>query len=351
MVVRAKEPYNAGPPLGMLRASIVTPVQLFFVRNHGTVPVIDPAAFRLLVTGLVERELRLTLAALRREFAPSTVPATIQCAGNRRRELDAVRAIEGEIPWDAEAVGTAVWTGARLVDVLRAAGVRPDGRHVHFLGMDAVATDERGFGGSIPLQKATSPEVLLAYEMNGSPLLPVHGFPLRVLVPGYIGARSVKWLQTIAVAAEPSSSYFQSHAYKLFPPHVQAHTADWAAGLVLTEPPVSAVVCTPQEGQRVRAGPLPVAGYAFAGGGRQIVRVEVSGDGGRHWEAARLVGEAHLWTWRFWEAPLHMAAGPRQIIVRAEDSAGASQSPEPASVWNFKGYVNNAWHRVTVEVD
>jgi len=107
MVVRAKEPYNAGPPLRMLRASVVTPVQLFFVRNHGTVPVIDPAAFRLVVTGLVERELRLTLAALRREFAPSTVPATIQCAGNRRRELDAVRAIEGEIPWDAEAVGTA----------------------------------------------------------------------------------------------------------------------------------------------------------------------------------------------------------------------------------------------------
>ena len=222
MVVRGTEPYNAGPPLESLRASFLTPVPLFFVRNHGTVPVADAAAYRLTVSGLVDRELRLSLVALQREFAPSTVAATIQCAGNRRRELNAVRSIEGEIPWDAEAVGTATWTGVPLGAVLRAAGARALGRYVHLLGLDTVATDTQGFGGSIPLEKAMSPEVLLAYEMNGSPLLPVHGFPLRVVVPGYIGARSVKWLRSISVAAEPSRNYFQSHAYKWFPPHVRA---------------------------------------------------------------------------------------------------------------------------------
>ena len=242
MVVRSAEPYNAGPPLETLRTSLLTPVQLFFVRNHGTVPVVDAAAYRLTVTGLVDRELQLSLAALQREFTPSTVTATIQCAGNRRRELNAVRSIEGEIPWDAEAVGTATWTGVPLGAVLQAAGVRALGRYVHLLGLDTVATDTQGFGGSIPLEKAMSPEVLLAYEMNGSPLLPVHGFPLRVVVPGYIGARSVKWLRSISVAAEPSRNYFQSHAYKWFPPHVLAQTVDWTAGLTLTEPPVSAVI-------------------------------------------------------------------------------------------------------------
>lgn len=351
MVVRSTEPYNAGPPLESLRASPVTPVQLFFVRNHGTVPAVDPRSYRLVVTGFVERELRLSPESLRQEFAPATVTATLQCAGNRRRELAAVRPIEGEIPWDAEAVGTAVWTGVPLAEVLRAAGVRAAGRHVHFLGLDTVAASDQGFGGSIPVEKATGPEVLLAYDMNGSPLLPVHGFPLRVVVPGYIGARSVKWLRSISVAAEPSKNYFQAHAYKLFPPHVQARTVDWDAGVTLTEPSVSAVICVPREGQCVRAGRLSTTGYAFAGGGRQVASVEVSADGGVHWEQARLVGEAHPWTWRFWEASLHLQPGRQQIIVRAKDSTGAGQPPDPAAVWNFKGYVNNAWHRVAVEVE
>jgi sulfite oxidase len=298
----------------------------------------------------VDRDLRLPLQSLQREFAPSTVTATLQCAGNRRQELAAVRSIEGEIPWDAEAVGTAVWTGVPLAEVLRAAGVRPAARHVHFLGLDTVAGDTQGFGGSIPIEKATNPETLLAYEMNGSPLLSLHGFPLRVVVPGYIGARSVKWLQSISVAAEPSPNYFQSHAYKLFPSDVRADTVDWGAGVTLTEPPVSAVICVPREGRRVRAGPLSTTGYAFAGS-RQIARVEVSIDGGVRWETARLVGDARPWTWRFWEASLRLRPGRQQIIVRAEDSAGASQPADPTEVWNFKGYVNNAWHRVMVAVE
>ncbi|HTE03946.1 MAG TPA: molybdopterin-dependent oxidoreductase, partial [bacterium] len=179
---------------------------------------------------------------------------------------------------------------------------------------------------------------------------PVHGFPLRVVVPGYIGARSVKWLRSVAVAAAPSENYFQAHAYKLFPPSVRAHTADWNAGVTLTGPPVSAVICAPRQGQRLQAGHLSTTGYAFAGG-RQIARVEVSADGGVHWETARLVGDAYPWAWRFWEASLRLRPGRHEIVVRAEDSAGIGQPADPAAVWNFKGYVNNAWHRVTVEVE
>src|SRR5438046_8931378 len=110
------------------------------------------------------------------------------------------------------------------------------------------------FGGSFPLERASRPDVLLAYEINGSPLPPVHGFPLRVVVTGYIGARSVKWLRSVAVAAAPSENYFQAHAYKLFPPSVRAHTADWNAGVTLTAPPASAVICAPRQGQQLQAG-------------------------------------------------------------------------------------------------
>src|SRR2546428_555255 len=212
------------------------------------------------------------------------------CRGRRARErsFDAGpqrRAVQCR----AAAVGTAVWTGVSLAEVLRAAGVRGAGRHVLFVGLDAMAADTHGFGGSIPLEKATSPEVLLAYEMNGLPLPPVHGFPLRVVVPGYIGARSVKWLRSVAVAAAPSENYFQAHAYKLFPPSVRAHTADWNAGGTLTGPPVSAVICAPRQGQRLRAGHLSTTGYAFAGG-RPVARVEATAGGAVHWEAARLAG-------------------------------------------------------------
>src|SRR5207247_2605204 len=161
-----------------------------------------------------------------------------------------------------------IWSGVRLRDVLRAAGVEAQTGHVAFTGLDEV--EEEGelleFGGSIPLDCAMRADVLLADEMNGEPLPQLHGYPLRVVVPGYIGARSVKWLRSVAVAAAPSENYFQAHAYKLFPPSVRAHTADWNAGVTLTGPPVSAVICAPRQGQRLRAGHLSTTGDAFAGG-------------------------------------------------------------------------------------
>ncbi|HEV8338249.1 MAG TPA: molybdopterin-dependent oxidoreductase [bacterium] len=351
-VIRGQEPFNAGPPLGLLHQTFVTPEELFFVRNHGTVPSVDPGRYRFTLTGLVKRPLSMSLAELRDTHTPTTVTATVQCAGNRRSEFSAIRPIPGEIPWGAEAAGNAIWRGVALRDLLSTAGVLADARHVAFLGLDEVEREGRtfGFGGSIPIQKAISQEVLLAYSMNDAPLAPLHGFPLRVVVPGYIGARSVKWLAEIVVQAAPSTNHFQSHAYKLFPPQVGAAEADWADGLMLGEVPVNAVICQPVDGERVPAGRIVVRGYALAGGGRSIERVDLSIDKGATWTTADLLGNSHPWAWRLWEAEVTVAPGPCQIVVRAWDSAAQTQPEDVGAIWNWKGYVNNAWHRVEVRV-
>lgn len=351
-VVREKEPFNAGPPLTLLHHTFVTPENLFFVRNHGTVPDVDPSRYRLNVTGMVRRSLSISLDELRDHFPKTTVMATLQCAGNRRSEFAAIRPIPGEIPWGAEAVGNAVWGGVALRDILETAEALAGARHAAFLGLDAVEKHGTtfGFGGSIPLDKAMSEEVLLAFSMNDAPLTPLHGFPLRVVVPGYIGARSVKWLGQITVQALPSTNYFQSHAYKLFPPQLRAEEADWRTGLTLGELPVNAVICQPVHGERVSADHVAVRGYAVAGGGRRIERVDLSTDRGETWTTAALLDESHPWTWRLWEAEVSVRPGPCHIVVRAWDSAAQTQPEDVGKIWNFKGYMNNAWHRVDVGV-
>jgi sulfite oxidase len=350
LIVRSEMPFNGEPQVEALRQHAITPREIFFVRNHGNVPEIDPASYRLRVAGRVGRGLNLSLDQLRNEFPPVTLTATVQCAGNRRRDLIAVAPIPGEVPWDAGAISTARWRGAPLRDVLSAAGVEDGSGHVAFLSFDQVERDGQrfGFGGSIPLAKALSAEVLLAYEMNGAPLPPVHGFPLRVLVPGYIGARSVKWLAEITVQDQLSDNYFHARAYRLFPPHVGPTTVDWSEGMPLGEVPVNAVICTPAHGATVPAGAVKVEGYALAGGGRSVERVDVSADGGETWTIATLVGEGLPWSWRFWEAQVRLPAGETEIAARAVDSASQTQPETARGIWNFKGYMNNAWHRVSV---
>jgi sulfite oxidase len=353
LIVREAAPLNAEPPLELLRERHLTPVELFFIRNHGAVPDVDPARYRLKVTGMVAQSLSLSLGEIRSAFPKASVTAVLQCAGNRRADLLGIAPIPGEVPWGAGAIGNARWAGVALRELLLAARPDPDAAHVAFTGFDEVERLGRrfGFGGSVPIEKATSGEVLLAYEMNGEPLAPVHGYPLRVIVPGFIGARSVKWLSEITVQARPSDNYFQAHAYKLFPPHVRAETVDWTGGLMLGEVPVNAVITRPAEGDTLRAGRALVEGYAVASGGRSVERVDLSTDDGETWTTARLLGEPNPWAWRFWEADLDLAVGPVQIIVRAWDSAAQTQPEDARKIWNFKGYMNNAWHRVNVRIE
>jgi sulfite oxidase len=342
-VVHEHDPFNAEPPAPALAAASLTPLERFYVRNHGAVPTAGLGALR--VDGLVREPLSLTVDDLRERFEPAELTATLQCAGNRRAGLIAVRDIPGEAPWGPGATGTARWRGARLRDVLAAAGVREPGAHVVFHGGDWAldARPQQPFAGSIPLDKARREEVLLAWEMNGEPLAPVHGAPLRAVVPGYIGARSVKWLTRIELSAEPCDGYFQAVAYRLLHPEESPAPG---AGDELGEIALNSEALSPPDGARVAAGEVELRGYAFAGGERHVTRVEVSLDGGQGWEDAELLDDLGRWAWRLWRARLTLAPGEHTVVVRAWDSAAATQPEHAESVWNPKGYVNSAWGRV-----
>src|SRR3954468_20007999 len=298
LIVHEEEPFNAETGLAALAEGPVTATDAFYVRGHGAVPQVEPAGWRLRVHGLVERELDLSLAALREALPERTVTATLQCAGNRRSGLIAIRDIPGQ-PWGPGATGTATWTGVALADVLALAGPLPGAAHVRFEGAELCpeASPIERFGGSIPLTKACRPEVLLAWAMNGEPLPPVHGAPLRVVVPGYIGARSVKWLERIEVRATPWEGYFQHVAYRLLP---EDGTPGPGAGMPLGLVALNADVLSPADGETVAAGQVDIRGYAFAGGERHVARVDVSIDDGATWSQAELLEDLGRWAWRYW---------------------------------------------------
>ncbi len=351
MTVHEADPFNAEPPPQALAGHGVTALDTFYVRGHGPVPALDPRAWRLAVEGLVEDRLELTFEELRDgRFPERELVATLQCAGNRRAGLIAVRDIPGEAPWGPGATGTARWTGASLGDVLAAAGVEDAARHVAFVGADRSEEAEppQRYGSSIPLEKARGPEVLLAYGMNGEALPPVHGAPLRLVVPGYIGARSVKWLERIEVRSEPWDGFFQATTYHLLGPDQEEGPG---VGLPLGEVALNSAALSPVDGTEVPAGKVEVRGYAFAGGVRSVERVDVSADGGETWVQADLGEDQGRWAWRTWTTEVEIdGAGEREILSRAWDSAANLQPERPESVWNPKGYVNSSWGRVRVSV-
>lgn len=348
MVVHASEPLNAESPRDRLAEHALTPTDRFYVRNHGSVPEVDAGSWRLRVHGLVGEALELSLDDLRDGGLPRReIAATLQCAGNRRAGLIAVRDIPGEEPWGPGATGTATWGGVALADVLARARPRAGAAHVAFVGRDRSEEAEpaQRFGSSIPLEKALRPEVLLALDMNGEPLPPVHGAPVRAVVPGYIGARSVKWLDRIELRAAPWDGWFQHVAYRLLTPEQEPAPG---RGLALGEVALNADVLVPGDGARLRPGRVEVRGYAFAGGERYVARVDVSADGGTAWQTADLDDDLGRWAWRLWRAEMTLEPGEHEIVARAWDSAAASQPERPGPLWNPKGYVNNAWGRITV---
>lgn len=353
LIIHGDSPLNAEPPRAVLADEAITPLEAFYVRNHGPVPVLDPSTWRLRVDGLVERELEFSLDELRSRFARHEIAATLQCAGNRRVGFVSVRDIPGETPWGPGATGTALWSGVRLADLLAAAGLHEKAEHVAFLGADVSEEPEppQAFGASIPRHKATAEEVLVAWGMNGEPLPAVHGAPVRLVVPGYIAARSVKWLERITAQAEPSDNFFQAETYRLLPAEADPDAIAPGEGVPLGAVAVNADILSPDDGATVAPGPLRVSGYAFAGDDRRIVRVDVSTDGGSSWRQTDLLDQRNAWTWRLWETEVDVSAGTTGIFARAWDSAAAAQPESAASLWNPKGYVNNAWARVSITAD
>ncbi len=353
MIVRNESPFNAEPPAHVLAEAEITALDAFYMRNHGPFPDITPRDWQLTVDGLVDKPLSLTYDQLTKQFNADSVVATLACAGNRRAELLQVRAIPGKEPWAHGAISTAEWRGVRLADVLDAAGVHHhEGLHVAFAAPDVAqeARPVQSYGSSIPLSKAMSSEVLLAWEMNGQPLPRVHGGPVRVVVPGYIGARSVKWVSAITVQPEPSENYFQALDYRILPPESDPDAVLPGEGISMSSLPLNCDILVPADHAEISAGPLTIRGWALAGDGRDISRVDVSLDEGRAWQQAHLEPAVNPWTWRMWSVTVDVEPGPIQVIARAWDDTGVTHPESPASLWNPRGYANNSWAHVTASV-
>ncbi|PRP88402.1 hypothetical protein PROFUN_03316 [Planoprotostelium fungivorum] len=357
IIVRRESPYNAEPPKEALASQYITPVDSFYVRSHGDVPLIDENVYRLKVSGLVDHELSLSLEELKsNRFQQTTLVAPLQCAGNRRAELNKIASLGEELPWSEQAISNGEWKGVTLKQILDLAGVKSSADAVEFVGLDQVKKEGQthNYGSSIELDKAKGEEVILAYEMNGKPLTHAHGYPLRVVVAGYIGARSVKWLDSITLRTGPSQNFFQQKAYKMFPPDVVADNVNWDEGIPLSEASVTSVILEPREGEEVKKGTIHVKGYA-CGGSRKIVRVDLSVDNGNSWKQANLGEEVtepknkHGWT--LWNIDVRVdVTGPLQLACRSFDSAWNTQPEEVKKLWNFKGYMNNAVHKINLMV-
>jgi sulfane dehydrogenase subunit SoxC len=335
---------NHGMPLEAL-AYDVTPVGMHYLLTHYDVPHVDPATWRLEIDGAVDHPMTLSLDELR-ERPEVTSAITFECAGNGRALLDP-RPISQ--PWLLEAVGTGSWTGTPLASLLAQAGVPEGAVEVLFTGLDrGVEGDiEQSFQRSLPLAEVFSDEVLLAWGLNGAPLPPQHGFPLRLVVPGWYGMTNVKWLSRITVLDQPFSGYQNARGYRI------RQDAD-EAGTPVTRMTVRSLMVPPgipDFATRRRFAPdaeQTIEGRAWSGQGT-IESVEVSSDGGATWQAADLAPEQDEHAWRGWSFSWRpQGPGEYELCCRARDSAG-NQQPL-AAPWNLGGYANNAVQRVPVTV-
>jgi len=316
--------------------SYLTPVDIFFVRQHIPRPgPIDPEAYRLTVNGMVSKPAQMTLADLRK-LPQYTVTATLECTGNGRGFYSPK--VPG-IQWGRGAVGNAEWRGPRLGDVLKAAGMDPKTAFIEFDGADVGVASTPDFVRSMPISKVMHPATLLALSMNGeTPAM--HGFPVRLIVPGWDGTSWVKWVIRVTAAAQPNTGFFMNPAYRIpkynLPPGTPARPAELE---VVEGMPVKSTITAPEDQSK----------FAWAGE-EAIVRVEISTDGGSRWHDAELLSPMRHFAWRLWKLDWKPTEpGYYTILSRATDSAGRVQPIVPA--WNPSGYLWNGIDRVGVTVE
>ena len=341
-------PLNAETPAHLLDDEI-TPVARHFIRNNGIVPTdMNPDTWTLTIGGLVERPLVLRIEELRRRFEVVTYRLVIECGGNGRAGFEPPA--RGN-QWTLGAVGCSAWTGVRLADVLRAAGVKEaaiytahEGADLHLSGTPGKLPISRG----VPLKKAMDPYNLIAFEMNGGPLHPMNGAPLRLVIPGWPGSCSQKWLTRIQLrdlvhdGPKMTGSSYRVPRYPVEPGQTVA-SADMQ---IIHAMPVKSLITRPRTGLTVESGELEVAGHAWAGD-TDIARVDVSIDYGATWQAADLAPPPNPHAWqRFFARIRFPRPGYYRVWARATDREGISQPFTPA--WNPKGYLNNALHHVSV---
>jgi sulfane dehydrogenase subunit SoxC len=334
---------NHGMPLEALRYPI-TPVGLHYLLVHYDVPSVDVAAWRLHVDGDIEHELTLSIEDVRARPAV-TMPVTMECAGNGRSALSPRPRSQ---PWILEAVGTGQWTGTPLAPLLGEAAPGDGASEVVFTGLDRGIEGgvEQWYERSLPLEEALREDVLLAYEIDGVPLPPQHGFPLRLLVPGWYGMTSVKWLERITVLDEPFGGYQNARGYR----YRKDASED---GTPVTRILPRALMVPPgipefmSRRRFVDPGPHVLEGRAWSGWG-EIEGVDVSTDGGASWRPADLGAPLGPNAWCSWTYRWEARPGDHVLSCRARDVRGNEQPDKPN--WNVGGYENNAVQRVAVTV-
>lgn len=332
---------NRGMPLEALGHD-VTPLGLHYLLVHFDIPSLELGSWRLRIGGKVRRELELSLDEIRTRPA-TTIPVTMECAGNGRARL---RPRPISQPWLNEAVSTARWTGTPLAGLLEDAGVEADTVEIVFTGADhgIEGGEELDYARSLPLSEAMRPEILLAYEMNDRPLEPQHGFPLRLLVPGWYGMASVKWLSRIDAVSEPFRGYHQSVAYRYQDSEDEAgEPVDRIRPRALMVPP--GFPDFPDRSRYLDRGPTRLEGRAWSGAA-PIVRVEVSIDG--DWRQAKLAEPVGDWAWRAWSLDWDATPGDHVLACRAFDATGDAQPLDQP--WNVQGMSNNLVQEVELRV-
>jgi len=380
-----RHPFNVEPPMSIHnKYKFITPCSLHYVRNHGACPDIKWDEHTLLIGGgCVPNKMEITMDELV-AMPPRELPITLVCAGNRRKEQNMIRQTIG-FNWGPAGVSTNVWKGVMLRDLLLQAGVSEKnmaGKHVEFIGVEDLPNkvgpgpfpeEQWGklvkYGTSIPLARAMNPayDVLIAYEANGEVLQPDHGYPVRLIIPGYIGGRMIKWLKEINVLEHETRNHYHYHDNRILPPHITAEESlkgGWwyKPEYIFNELNINSAMSAPDHNETLSVAKnidktYDVAGYAYTGGGRKITRVEVSTDGGVHWDLAEIDQKERpndydmYWCWVWWTFKLKVAdlIGCKQIWCRAWDEGSNTQPNDPT--WNLMGMGNNQVFRINVHLD
>uniref|UniRef100_P36859 Nitrate reductase [NADH] n=1 Tax=Petunia hybrida TaxID=4102 RepID=NIA_PETHY len=368
-----KHPFNSEPPLArLMHHGFITPVPLHYVRNHGPVPKGMWDDWTVEVTGLVKRPMKFTMEQLVNEFPSRELPVTLVCAGNRRKEQNMVKQTIG-FNWGAAAVSTTVWRGVPLRAILKRCGIysRTKGAlNICFEGADVLPGGGGSkYGTSIKKEFAMDPsrDIIIAYMQNGEKLTPDHGFPLRMIIPGFIGGRMVKWLKRIIVTTQESESYYHYKDNRVLPPHVDAELANAEAWwykpeYIINELNINSVITTPCHEEILPINswttqrPYTLRGYSYSGGGKKVTRVEVTMDGGETWNVCTVDHPekpnkyGKYWCWCFWSLEVEVLdlLSAKEIAVRAWDETLNTQ-PEKL-IWNVMGMMNNCWFRVKTNV-
>jgi len=359
-------PTDAPPPPGTPPRPPPAPsAALHYVRNHGAVPKIKWDEHRLVINGLVEREVVFTMDELVK--LPSvTLPVTLVCAGNRRKEENMLKKTIG-FSWGPAGVSTSDWTGVRLTDLLKMAGVkRTTGLHVEFSGPkgELPQGEDGSYATSVPIEYANDPanDLIIAYRQNGELLTPDHGFPVRLVIPGFIGGRMIKFLERITLLDKESDNYYHFFDNRVLPSHVDQALANkegwwYKPEFIINQLNTQSAIAFPAHGEEIpldgSVKKYTVGGYAYTGNGTKIIRCELTVDGGKTWRLANIrrfekpTAAGKYWCWVFWDIEVDVAelaaAKGHEIACRAWD---ANMNTQPDTItWNVMGMMNNCWFR------